>query len=181
MSKIAVIGGTGLTQLDTLEIVRREVVHTPYGEPSGVVVHGELAGQEVVFLARHGHGHTIPPHRINYRANLYALYQIGVKKIIAVAAVGGINDLRPGQIAFPDQIIDYTYSREQTFFADINVPVTHIDFTHPYCPELRQLMIRAATELGLYQAGFMGRRRAPGLKQRLKFAECARMGVIMWA
>lgn len=140
MSELAIIGGTGLTSLKGLEILRREVVHTPYGEPSGPLTYGVLGNREVVFLARHGYGHTIPPHRINYRANIWALKQTGVSRVIAVAAVGGISDdLPPGRVVIPDQLIDYTWSRAATFFEEDQV--THIDFTSPYDEELRQLLI----------------------------------------
>jgi len=154
MSEIAIIGGTGLTSLASLEIVRREMVQTPYGEPSGPLTHGILCDREVVFLARHGYGHTIPPHQVNYRANLWALKSIGVEKVIAIAAVGGIRaDLVPGRLVFPDQIIDYTWSRYNTFFEDSGDGVTHIDFTWPYCHELRQQLIQAADRLNLNAAG----------------------------
>ena len=130
MSEIAIIGGTGLTSLTSLEITHREMIRTPYGEPSGPLTHGVLCGREVVFLARHGYGHTIPPHRVNYRANLWALKESGVKHIIAIAAVGSIRkDFVPGSLVLPDQIIDYTWSRDNTFFEDGGNGVTHIDFT----------------------------------------------------
>ena len=150
MSKIAIIGGTGLTSLKSLEITNREMVRTPYGEPSGPLTHGILCGREVVFLARHGYGHTITPHRVNYRANLWALKNIGAEKVIAIAAVGGIReDLKPGCLAISDQIIDYTWSRQSTFFEGDGDTVKHIDFTWPYCEELRQELILAATSAGL--------------------------------
>lgn len=147
---LAIIGGTGLTSLESLQISRREMVSTPYGEPSGPLTHGELNDKEVIFLARHGYGHTIPPHKVNYRANLWALKHIGVERVIAVAAVGGIRaDMEPGALVFPDQIVDYTWSRCHTFFeADLS-HVTHIDFTHPYCGELREQLIQAARQAGL--------------------------------
>ncbi len=149
MSELAIIGGTGLTALSNLEIVRREMVNTPFGEPSAPFVHGRLSGKEVVFLARHGSGHTIPPHKINYRANLWALCEMGVKQIIAVTAVGGIHsDATAGRIVIPDQIIDYTYSRPHTFFEDQLPHVTHIDFTHPYSQTLRHLLIKECETLG---------------------------------
>lgn len=142
MTELAIIGGTGMTSFKTLEITHREVMHTPYGEASGPLTHGILGGKKVVFLPRHGTGHTIPPHEINYRANLWALKTIGVTRIIAVAAVGGIRaDLTPGSLVIPDQIIDYTGARANTFFEGGQGPVTHIDFTHPYSPELRELLI----------------------------------------
>ena len=130
MSDIAVIGGTGLTSIKSLEITRREMVRTPYGEPSGPLTHGVLCEQNIVFLARHGQGHTIPPHEVNYRANIWALKSIGVKQVLAVAAVGGIReDLVPGKLVVPDQIIDYTWSRGNTFSDRGEGPVKHIDFT----------------------------------------------------
>lgn len=145
MREIAIIGGTGLTRLTCLDVTRREVVHTPFGEASGPLTHGVLEGREAVFLARHGYGHTIPPHKINYRANLWALREIGVRRVIAVAAVGGISsDLEAGMLAVPDQIIDYTYGRRHTFYEDDLEGVTHIDFTRPYCEALRAGLIGAA-------------------------------------
>ena len=146
---VAIIGGTGLTSLDTLNITHRETQSTPYGDPSSLMIRGELGGRTVVFLARHGQHHTIPPHRINYRANLWALHRTGVRQVIAVAAVGGIrDDMAPGALAFPDQIVDYTWGRHCTFFEDNLSHVTHIDFTEPYCPELRARLIEAARALG---------------------------------
>ena len=116
MVDLAIIGGTGLTSLNNLEIVRREVVHTPYGEPSGALTFGNLSGTEIVFLARHGYGHTIPPHMVNYRANMWALKYAGVTRVIAICSVGGIrSDIGPGSLVIPDQIIDYTWSRKHTF------------------------------------------------------------------
>lgn len=147
---LAIIGGTGLTSLKGLEISRREVMHTPYGEPSGPLSHGFLAGREVVFLARHGYSHTIPPHQVNYRANIWALKHAGVDGVVAVAAVGGISPaMHPRRIAFPDQIIDYTWSRAHTFFDQDLTHVTHVDFTNPYDAALRQRLIDAARGIGL--------------------------------
>ena len=135
MITVAIIGGSGLTNLKNLKITRREVMRTPYGEPSAPLVYGELAGQEVVFLPRHGAGHTIPPHGVNYRANIWALKQTGVARVIAVNAVGGIASgyLSSERLVLPDQIIDYTYDRKHTFFGNDLQQVTHIDFTEPYC------------------------------------------------
>ncbi len=164
---LAIIGGTGLTALETLKITRREMVSTPFGEPSGPVIHGELCGREVLFLARHGYRHTIPPHQVNYRANLWALKHIGVQQVIAVAAVGGIRaDMVPGSLAFPDQIIDYTWSREHTFFEENLTYVTHIDFTYPYDLVLREKLIKAAHEAGLEvrEQGTYGATQGPRLE-----------------
>jgi 5'-methylthioinosine phosphorylase len=147
---VAIIGGTGLTALNALQITLRESQSTPYGEPSSPMIHGELGGRAVVFLARHGQHHTLPPHQINYRANLWALHRIGVRQVIAVAAVGGIrDDMAPGVLAFPDQLVDYTWGRRCTFFEDNPSQVNHIDFTEPYCGELRARLIQAARELNI--------------------------------
>jgi len=113
---LAIIGGSGLAKLANMEVLERRVVRTPYGEPSSPLSIGRIAGFDAVFLARHGHGHTIPPHEINYLANLWALHKIGAKAVISVSSVGGIHhDLSPGTIVVPDQIIDYTHSRKSTF------------------------------------------------------------------
>jgi len=150
MTGLAIIGGSGLTMLKDLRITRREVMRTPYGEPSGPLVFGELAGCEVVFLARHGLGHTIPPNLVNYRANLWALREAGAHTVIAVAAVGGIRrEFEPASVVIPDQIIDYTYSRAHTFFDGCHEPVTHVDFTQPYCERLRRQLIAAGGERGI--------------------------------
>ncbi|NTV09744.1 MAG: S-methyl-5'-thioinosine phosphorylase [Zoogloea sp.] len=147
---LAIIGGTGLTQLANLDMVRREVSRTPYGEPSGALTFGKIAQQQVVFLARHGYGHTIPPHMVNYRANMWALKDAKASAIISVASVGGIReDLVPGTLVVPDQIIDYTWGRKSTFFEHIDEPVVHIDFTHPYDLELRKRLLAAADAAGV--------------------------------
>ena len=150
MQLVAIIGGSGLTRLKNLEITRREVVRTPFGEPSAPLVFGHLGGQKAVFLARHGHGHTIPPHEVNYRANIWALKETGATHVIAVNAVGGIHEsLGSGRLVVPDQIIDYTYGRSHTFFGNEQKPVTHVDFTFPYCEELREAIVAAAREIKL--------------------------------
>ncbi|MCK4708541.1 MAG: S-methyl-5'-thioinosine phosphorylase [Gammaproteobacteria bacterium] len=142
MSKLAIIGGTGLAHLSNLKIVHKQMVHTPFGPASAPLITGELCSESVIFIARHGHGHTIPPHKINYQANIWALKSLGVEQIIAVAAVGGITEqMAPKNIVIPDQLIDYTYSREHTFFNDDFNPDRHIDFTHPYTQRLREAML----------------------------------------
>ncbi len=142
----AIIGGSGMANLDGLIITRREVTRTEYGEPSGALTFGKLRAKDVVFLNRHGPGHTIPPHRVNYRANIFSLKQAGVKQIIAINAVGGIHsNLDPVDLVIPDQIIDYTYAREHTYFGSEHGPVKHVDFTHPYTEKLRKIIIDAAS------------------------------------
>jgi 5'-deoxy-5'-methylthioadenosine phosphorylase len=150
MSRIAIIGGTGLTSLECLEITGKEIVHTPYGEVSATLIHGLLSGNEIIFLPRHGSGHTIPPHRINYRANIWALKEAGAEKIIAINAVGGIPaQWAPGTLVLPDQIIDYTFCRENTYFENGDNPVVHVDFTQPYCDELRHAILAAADKVDI--------------------------------
>lgn len=150
MSKLAIIGGTGLTSINDLNITRKEVAQSPFGAPSGVLQTGELFGTEVLFLPRHGPSHTIPPHKINYRANLWVLKQAGVDTIIAVNAVGGIStNLKAGQLVIPDQLIDYTTSRTNTFFEEGLKEVVHVDFTQPYCETLRQKIISGCKELSI--------------------------------
>ncbi len=139
---LAIIGGSGLTTLSNLDVSRREVVRTPYGEPSGALVFGQICGQPAMFLPRHGYGHTIPPHMVNYRANLWALHHHQATGIISVASVGGIRaDLQPGEIVIPDQIA--------TFFEGNGSAVTHIDFTEPYDHDLRCRIAEAGAALGI--------------------------------
>jgi 5'-methylthioinosine phosphorylase len=143
---VAIIGGTGLTALEGLEITHREMMYTPYGEASSPITHGEYSGKPVVFLPRHGSRHTIPPHKINYRANIWSLQALGVKNIIAVAAVGGIHrDMKPKDLVIPHQLVDYTWGRKHTFFEEDNVQ--HIDFTDPYTAVLRDKLLMAAKEV----------------------------------
>lgn len=185
MPDLAIIGGTGLTALKGLDIVRREGVKTPYGEPSGPLTHGVFAGREVVFLARHGYGHNIPPHRINYRANLWALREAGVGRVVAVAAVGGIRaDLGPGRLGIPHQLIDYTWGRASTFFEEDLDHVTHIDFTSPYSEPLRQQLLAACRKAGVEAAadGVYGVTQGPRLEtaaeiDRLERDGCAVVGM----
>lgn len=146
---LAIIGGSGLTRLSTLAVAHREVVRTPYGEPSSALLFGQIAGREAVFLARHGHGHTIPPHRVNYRANLWALKNRGATAVLAVASVGAIHGVTPGELVLPHQLIDYTHDRETTFFDGGDQKVVHIDFTHPYTPALRLKCLAAARSAGI--------------------------------
>jgi 5'-methylthioadenosine phosphorylase len=149
MALLGIIGGTGLTQLSNLEITHRQVVRTPFGDPSGALTFGKLNRREVVFLARHGYGHTIAPHEVNYRANIWALHSEGAGPIVSVASVGGIRaDLLPGVLAIPHQVLDYTWGRKHTFFEGPDQPVTHVDFTHPYCDELRARLLKAAAAAG---------------------------------
>lgn len=148
---LAIIGGSGLSQLSNLDVSHQKVVRTPYGEPSGALTFGRVGTQEVVFLARHGFGHTIPPHRVNYRANIWALAQgAGATRIVSVASVGGIRaGLAPGSLVIPNQLIDYTSGRAASFYDDQDAPVVHIDFTQPYDEGLRQQLLTASARAGV--------------------------------
>ncbi len=146
---LGIIGGSGLTELGNLDVVRREIVRSSWGDASGPLSFGRICNQDVVFLARHGHGHTIPPHKVNYRANIDALKRAGVNAIVSVASVGGIRrDMAPGSLVVPHQIIDYTWGRENSFQNGDQERVVHIDFTHPYDSGVRRSILLAAQEQG---------------------------------
>lgn len=183
---LGIIGGTGLTQLSNLNIQRRQIIRTPYGEPSGPLTFGEVAGRTIIFLPRHGHGHHIPPHAINYRANLWALHALGVKSIVAVATVGGIAQaLQPGMLASPDQIIDYTHGRKNTFFDGQGGTeaqgVRHIDFTQPYSAALRTLCMLAARQAQetLIEGGVYAAVQGPRLETAAEINRLERDGATM--
>ncbi len=176
---LAVIGGSGLSKLANMEIAGRKVCRTPYGEPSGPLTIGRLRGREVVFLPRHGHGHTIPPHEVNYRANIRALKDEGVEGIVSVASVGGIRaDFGPGVLVVPDQILDYTWGRKPTFFESPEAPVTHIDFTEPYSAPMRGRLLAAAKACGeaVADGGTYATTQGPRLETAAEIRRLARDG-----
>jgi len=143
--EIAIIGGTGLEAL--LKDTKQIRVGTPYGLPPPISV-GKIDRKTVAFLPRHGVDHSVPPHRVNYRANVYALHEIGVERIVATNAVGAINvDLKPGDLVIPHDLIDFTKQRQLTYYND--APVTHVDVSQPYCPEIRDILIEKAKEVGV--------------------------------
>jgi len=178
---LAIIGGSGLTRLSTLAVAHREVVRTPYGEPSSALLFGQVAACHVVFLARHGHGHTIPPHRVNYRANLWALRDRGATAVLAVASVGCIRDAAPGELVLPHQLIDYTHDRESTFFDGGDQRVEHVDFTHPYTPTLRTKCLAAAGAAGIALAdgGIYGAVSGPRLETAAEIDRMERDGATL--
>lgn len=147
MVSLAVIGGTGLNTFHSGEsLVDR---NTPYGELASSIVISEVAGQSVAFLARHGTPHHIPPHKINYRANIWALHAAGVRRLVAINAVGGIReDLTAGTLVIPDQLIDYSYGREQSFYDGSKGVLEHIDFSYPFSEPLGQQLADAAAACG---------------------------------
>ena len=182
MTVLAIIGGSGLNRLANLESIRRQAVRTPYGEPSGALTFGRIAGHEVVFLARHGHGHILPPHEINYRANVWALHAHGVTRVIAINAVGGIRaDLQPGVLVMPDQIIDYTHGRAATFSGSGQGGVRHIDFTWPYSASLRTACLQAAQRAGIsvLDGGVYAATQGPRLETAAEITRLERDGADM--
>ncbi len=179
MSLTAIIGGTGLNELEGLQLHETKTVSTKWGEPSSALQFGQLAEQSVVFIARHGHHPHIPPHKVNYRANIQALKDCAVDNIIAVAAVGGITaKMWPQRIVIPDQIIDYTYGREQTFFSDDLADVVHIDLSFPYHSNLRQHLLNSANVLGLdpYDGGVYAATQGPRLETAAEVIRLQRDG-----
>lgn len=179
---LAIIGGSGLTRLANLEITRRQVIRTPYGDPSGAITFGTICGREVVFLARHGYGHTIPPHQVNYRANIWAIHSLKVKSVVSIASVGGIRgDMTPGALVLPEQIIDYTHGRKGTFFESPDQPVMHIDFTYPYTKPLQEQCLEAARRAGVPLAlgGVYGATQGPRLESAAEIDRLERDGVDM--
>lgn len=176
---LAVIGGTGLYRLAGLEDVRAERPATRYGEPSGPVRIGTLEGRRVAFLARHGEEHSVPPHRINYRANLAALHGLGARQVLALNTVGGITDaFGPRVLACPDQIIDYTWGRISTLCEEPGSEVLHVDFGDPYTPALRARVLAAARAGGvaLVDGGCYGATQGPRLETKAEIARMRRDG-----
>ena len=175
MTVHAIIGGTGLTQLDGLVLRDAKRIETPYGLPSADILRGHYVGGEVLFLARHGHPHRIPPHEVNYRANLWALKEAGAESVVAINAVGGIHAaMDAGHFCVPHQIIDYTYGRAHTFFEGELEQVTHVDFSYPYDESLRQRLVTALAAEGFAFSshGIYGCTQGPRLET---VAEIARM------
>lgn len=151
MNTIAIIGGSALPKLEGFKELSRESIETPYGAPSSSILMGKFADKTIYFLDRHGSQRCTPPHKINYRANFWALHQLGVKNILGTSIVGGIrSDMAPGHFVFPDQLIDYTVSRPSSFYEDDFDFNRHIDFTYPYCSVLHGHLVNAAEQLGLY-------------------------------
>ena len=179
MTTYAIIGGTGLTELGGLSLRQSQTFDTPYGAPSAPVLRGEYASREVLFLARHGHPHRIPPHQVNYRANLWALQQAGAEAILAVNAVGGIHAaMGSGHLCVAHQLIDYTWGRAHTFFEGEIDHVTHIDFSYPYDEALRGKLIEALQALGYPHSshGVYGATQGPRLETAAEIARMERDG-----
>jgi 5'-methylthioadenosine phosphorylase len=179
MPLVAIIGGSGLSQLGNMEVTQRRVARTPYGEPSGPLTFGRIKGREVMFLARHGYGHTIAPHEVNYRANMWALKDAGADLVVSVASVGGIRaDIAPGMLVLPDNIIDYTWGRSSTYFEGAGVPVNHIDFTEPYSAQVRKKILAAAKACNekILDGGTYGATQGPRLETAAEITRMERDG-----
>jgi len=182
MAAVAVIGGTGMNEWPGLAIQRAQPVGTPYGDPSAPLIYGRIYGTDVIFLPRHGDGHKIPPHLINYRANLWALKDAGVRSVIAIAAVGGIGrKMKPAAVAVPDDLIDYTWGREHTYFDGVRAPLQHVDLSEPYAPALRGALLAGARKAGvrLVAGGVMGITQGPRLESPAEIARMKRDGCTM--
>ncbi|MFB9069174.1 S-methyl-5'-thioinosine phosphorylase [Pseudofulvimonas gallinarii] len=175
---LAVIGGTGVYKLAELEGIERRLVDTPFGAPSDAVVDGWLNGRRVLFLARHGEGHALCPHEINYRANLWALKSLGAKSVLAINSVGGISDnMGPKVLAVPDQIIDYTWGRAHTCFG-AGGTVEHVDMGEPYDAALRARILAAAAAAGvaMVDGGCYGATQGPRLETAAEIRRLHRDG-----
>ena len=177
MPELAVIGGTGLTEFQQGIVVGSR--NTPYGESAADIVVSELAGCDVAFMARHGVPHRLPPHKVNYRANIWALHAAGVRQVIAVNAVGAIPaEWLPGSLVVPDQIIDYSYGREPSFCDGEGSELLHIDFTEPYSESLRQALFKAAAQshCELIDGGVYGVTQGPRLETAAEINRMERDG-----
>ena len=176
---LAVIGGTGVYKLADLQDVESRTQDTRFGPPSGPVRIGTLGGQRVAFLARHGEGHSVPPHQVNYRANLQVLKDLGATRVLALNTVGGITDAcGPRVLACPDQLIDYTWGRISTICEEPGTEVLHVDFGDPYTHLLRQQILAAAREAGveLVDGGCYGATQGPRLETRAEIRRMRRDG-----
>jgi 5'-methylthioinosine phosphorylase len=181
-SAIAVIGGTGMNQWPGLKVARRENMKTPYGAPSAPLTHGRVGEVRVIFLARHGVGHKYPPHLINYRANLWALKEAGARAVIAIAAVGAIaKNFPPAAVAIPDDVIDYTWGRAHSYSDSEHAPLHHADFSRPYDPALRQVLLKAArrARVRVVGRGVMGVTQGPRLESPAEIRRMKRDGCTM--
>ncbi|MCX6709447.1 MAG: S-methyl-5'-thioadenosine phosphorylase [Candidatus Woesearchaeota archaeon] len=146
--RIGIIGGTGVYDPNILKSVEKLKMHTPYGAPSDFLTKGILDGKEIIVLPRHGEKHILNPSNVNYLANIWAMKELGVKRIFSVSAVGSLKeDVKPGELVFPDQFIDLTKFRKNTFYD--GQQVCHVSSAEPFCPEMRKILIETAEELSI--------------------------------
>lgn len=185
MTSVAVIGGTGMNQWPGLVVQQKLEIDTPFGPPSAPLLLGKVYGTKAIFLARHGEGHKLPPHGINYRANLWALKHAGVQSVVAIAAVGAIAPwLPPGAVAVPVDIIDYTYGREHTYSDGAHAELKHVEFTEPFSPRVRRELLHGAlaAQVEVADGGVVGVTQGPRLEsaaeiKRLKRDGCDMVGM----
>ena len=195
---VGILGGSGLYDIDGLQIIEERDIHTPYGEPSDKFIIADHRGKKAVFLPRHGRGHKYPPHLINYRANLWGFRKLGVNKILSVSAVGGINPLlRPGDFVITDQFIDFTKVRPVTFYEGVytivdeedrnndlvkeymgNDRVVHIDVTEPFCPAMRNILKKVISQTGdrFHTKGTYAATEGPRLETSAEIEALSRLG-----
>lgn len=174
--RLAIIGGTGISEFDSLTVIAEHRVQTPFGINASPIVEMQFADKSVFFLARHGHPHKIAPHLINYRANIWALKELAVTDIIAINAVGGITSLMQSSVmVVPDQIIDYTHSREASFFDGQIKALQHIDFSYPYSQQLRALLLQQSKHL--IDGAIYGATQGPRLETAAEICRLERDGV----
>ncbi len=179
---VAVIGGTGMNQWPGLDVRETRRVSTPFGEPTAPLLLGRIAGVDVIFLARHGEGHKLAPHAINYRANIWALREAGAASVVAIAAVGGIaKGLPPAALAIPDDVIDYTWGRAHTFFDGVEQPLKHAEFSTPYTPRVCRALVQGAAAAGIevMNGGVMGVAQGPRLESPAEIRRMQRDGCDM--
>lgn len=177
-ASVAVIGGSGFYEFADLTGAKDMEIPTPFGKVEGVQI-GEVDNKRVAFLSRHGTGHRFPPHKINYRANIWALHHLGVRRIFSLNAVGGIHsDMQPGSLVVPDQLIDYTFGREHTFAALLSEEVNHIDFTQPFSETLRSILLDVLNASGVVWSanGVYGCTQGPRLETAAEVRRLARDG-----
>lgn len=177
---LALVGGTGLTELD--EMVKSISVDTPYGEPSAAICEVQSSPVRLLFLPRHGHPHRFPPHCVNYRANMWALREVGADHVLAVSAVGGVcKPYGPATLAVPDQLIDYTWGRKHTFCDSAKVALEHVDFTRPYEGPLRETLLKAARDASIevVDGGCIGVFQGPRLESSAEVEKARRDGCHM--
>lgn len=174
---LAIVGGSGVDEITDWNLIERRQHETAYGFPSSEIEAYRSGDTSFYFLPRHGRPHSIAPHRINYRANLHALYTLGVRRIIAINSVGGIT-AHAGALMIPDQIIDYTYGREHTFFTGDEEPVQHVDFTEPYSNPLRERLLQSAKSAGVsvIPSGVYGATQGPRLESAAEIRRLERDG-----
>ncbi|PUA30013.1 MAG: 5'-methylthioadenosine phosphorylase [Cellvibrio sp. 79] len=176
---LAIIGGSGLNQFPELEIIEERFLSTPYGDCSAPLTFARIENKSLIFLPRHGKGHKLPPHLINYRANIWALKEVGITQILAINAVGGMSEgMGPGTFVVPHQVIDYTWGREQSFNFLLDGYINHIDFTHPYSSRLRECLINSLANAGLpfHGKGVYGCTQGPRLETAAEIQRLIRDG-----